>query len=71
VKLCGKCGCAAARRREVVGIDRSRQKLLSRVFATVAGRKLPPRERRAPQDFDAARRFISLWMKAQSKKKNV
>jgi hypothetical protein len=32
-------------------------------------RKLPPRERRAPQDFDAARRFISLWMKAQSKKK--
>jgi hypothetical protein len=51
-------------------IDRDKNSFL-RVFAAVAGRKLPPRERRAPQDFDAARRFISLWMKAQSKKKNV
>ena len=49
MKLCGKCGRAAARRREVVGIDRDKNSFLACVSS--GPEKLPPREHRAPQDF--------------------
>ena len=58
VKLCGKCGRAAARRREVVGIDRDKNSFLACVSS--GPEKLPPREHRAPQDFGRGG-LIFIW----------